>query len=707
MTDQRSPERSRHIRRLASGVLVVLVVTLGWAGIRSAGSTAPLARAERLVVVSVPGLRWQDLDAVATPHIDALIGDSALLSVRAIGTRTSLLEGYASMGAGNRLEPPRAGPIDVRDGCDAGLVADLADDAHRDLTGAEPGALGDALRGAGLTTAVYGGGEALAALMDGAGCVGTFAAASAVRFDADVTLVEWSGLQTGGTAAERFAAVQALDAAVATWQVPADAAVLLVAPMAVDEGAEVTVAAWRGAGPDGHAALQSPSTRRAGYLTLNDLAPTVLAVLGVELPDSMNGTPGERAAPVAETSQRVQELADLADRVAFRDRAITPVVLSITIGVILYIVLWWRGQIRRARSVGALTAALPTVAFLSALTDYHLLPLWVYVVLVVLAGAALAMASAGVAQATPWTSIDLLAGLLWLVLVIDLVTGGRLQINTPLGYTPTVAGRFQGLGNVAFGLLAIAALATACAPSAARDRAGSTTGPAAGRWVAGVGVVTAIVVAAPRFGSDFGGTLAVVPCFAVASAVVTGRRIGWRRIGAVALATVGLVVVLALVDRARPASQQTHLGRFAGRLLDGEAGVIVRRKLQGNIDLFTASVLPALGVALVVVGLVYAWRRRAELAELLEPRRGSRAFLAGFAVVAVLGLALNDSGIAVPAVMLSVAVPWLLAALVPVPERQVRDRPVRDQPLRDGPVHDRPVRDRPGDDRSADGQVVR
>jgi hypothetical protein len=40
--------------------------------------------------------------------------------------------------------------------------------------------------------------------------------------------------------------------------------------------------------------------------------------------------------------------------------------------------------------------------------------------------------------------------------------------------------------------------------------------------------------------------------------------------------------------------------------------------------------------------------------------------------VAVLGLALNDSGIAVPAVMLAVAVPWVLVSVAPVPERAAR-----------------------------------
>jgi hypothetical protein len=290
--------------------------------------------------------------------------------------------------------------------------------------------------------------------------------------------------------------------------------------------------------------------------------------------------------------------------------------------------------------------------------------------------AAAAAAAQATAQATSLTisltAVDLLAGVLWLVLVVDLVTGGHLQINTPLGYTPTVAGRFQGLGNVAFGLLAVAGVATACAAHAVGERLGRAVAWWAGWWLVAVGALTAVVVAAPRFGSDMGGTLAVVPSIAVAFAVATGRRIGWRRVVVVAVATVGLVVVLGLLDHARPAADQTHLGRFVGRLLDGEAGLVVRRKLQGNLELFTASVFPVLGVIVVLLAGLYAWRRRSELATLLSNRRATRAFLAGFGTVAVLGLALNDSGIAVPAVMLAVAVPWVLVSVAPVPERAAR-----------------------------------
>jgi hypothetical protein len=46
------------------------------------------------------------------------------------------------------------------------------------------------------------------------------------------------------------------------------------------------------------------------------------------------------------------------------------------------------------------------------------------------------------------------------------------------------------------------------------------------------------------------------------------------------------------------------------------------------------------------------------------------ALFATAATTCLLGFALNDSGIAVPAAMIAVAVPWLVAVLVPVVERR-------------------------------------
>jgi len=70
---------------------------------------------------------------------------------------------------------------------------------------------------------------------------------------------------------------------------------------------------------------------------------------------------------------------------------------------------------------------------------------------------------------------------------------------------------------------------------------------------------------------------------------------------------------------------------------------------------------------------VIAWRRRTTLRDALVTRPAVDSFLRSFGLLAVLGMLLNDSGIAVPAVMLGVAIPWLVADLLEPAVRRGRE----------------------------------
>lgn len=648
------------------GVVVVLALAAFGFGGRSGPATTAIAPTRDVVLVSVPGLRWQDLDAAETPHLDQLLGASALLSVRALGPETSRTEAYLSLNAGNRVAADGVDAVVRDERCVPDLVDAAAESADDDLNGAEPGAFGEALADAGIHTTVVGGPSAIASLMDRQGCVGTYTTDLAGgELPAGVVLVEFDGLDVDGPASERLAVIERIDAQLGSLVMPGGAAVLLVAVNAVDDRAEVTVTGLR-IGSQVQA-LTSPTTRRAGYVTLPDVAPTVLEMVGLPVPDSMNGTPMAIAAAHDDgLPERTSTLADLVERVAFRDRAVGPVSVVMVVLLVLCAAAAIGRRARLARMLAPIVVAYPTLTFLLGLTPYHHLPLDFVVVMVpVTAAFAAAVATSVLSSRGSWVPTAALAGVLWLVQVGDIVTGGRLQINTPLGYTPTIAGRFQGYGNLSFGLVAASAVVVAVlAAWAVPARRGWVLGIAA--WV---GAVTLVADAAPRYGSDVGGTLAIIPGFVVLLTVLAGRRIGWRRVLAAGVGTVVLVAVLAAADLTRPASSRTHLGRFADDLLHGDGGLVIRRKMRGNLAILTSSVWSVV-LLLLLVGIAwFAWRRRETLMDALRDRATTRAFLAGFVTVAVLGFALNDSGIAVPAVMLVAGVPWLVSSLVPVVRR--------------------------------------
>jgi uncharacterized membrane protein YraQ (UPF0718 family) len=99
---------------------------------------------------------------------------------------------------------------------------------------------------------------------------------------------------------------------------------------------------------------------------------------------------------------------------------------------------------------------------------------------------------------------------------------------------------------------------------------------------------------------------------------------------------------------------------------------VIRRKMRGNLAILTSSFWSYILIGVVIVAAAVVWRRRDSLRSALDARPSLRVFLAGFSIVALLGFALNDSGIAVPLIMLAVTVPWIVASVVPVVKRAGR-----------------------------------
>lgn len=592
---------------------------------------------------------------------------------------------------------------------------------ERLLYGTEPGSLGRALREAGIGIAVVGNADlalsavgpdvhrevALAAVDEHGrvpfGAVGpqlvakdpeapygvradleaTATAVDAAWEHADVVVLEMSDLErvdrygdiasseaTKAARADALAAAdQLLERAMRGIDLEQDV-VLVLGPTAPRGPAQLTIAAAAGRGFEA-GELRSATTRRGGYVTLPDVAPTLLHVLDVPIPTSMTG------AIMSATSGDQPSISGLArenERAIFRDQATGPAsVTFIVFQVVSYALAAvaltrWRAARPSAALMALITLGIPPVAFLSGLVPYDALGVPLYVVALLLAAGLVAGVASLVGRATaartgaaaPLVPPLLLVGLSLGVLIVDITTGGNLQINTVFGYSPIVAGRFAGYGNLAFALVAATAITFATgAWGALRLRGRERFALAA---VVALLVLVVIIDGLPSLGSDVGGVLALVPATAVIVLVLTGRRIGGSRAVAIAGATVAVLAAFALVDLARAEESRTHLGRLAARLLDdggGGAATVIQRKLQSNISILTSSVWTwIIPLAVAFLGFLL-WRRPGLLRELEARVPGLRAGLVGALVAGVLGFALNDSGVAVPAMMLGVVLPWV------------------------------------------------
>lgn len=452
---------------------------------------------------------------------------------------------------------------------------------------------------------------------------------------------------------------------------PARDLLLVVSPTSPswDPAVHLGVAMARGPGFGPGTTLVSASTRETGFVALTDVAPTVLDFLAIERPASMLGRPfvsETRAGDLVSWSVELDQESTFAHSIQ-ADIATTFVIFQIVIYVAALLLLRRRERVGRRSGDGTLTSllefsglaivAFPLATYLATPIEAHDLGLPLFA-LVLVAIDALLVLLASLFLRGPLERLLAITAATVTVMIVDLVFLDALQLNAVFGNSPIIAGRFSGLGNIAFSVLGATSLITG---ALLVHRWPGRKGVLAG--VAVLFIVTVIADGAPQLGSDVGGILALVPALALTWLLLAGRR---PTLKLMALIAVGAVVALGLflvADLARPPSSRTHLARLYEdvRARGGEVFVdTVARKIRTNLRVFRSTIWtylvpPALAV---IAWLLLRPRGRWEELAVTYPRL--RAGLIGGLILAVLGFSVNDSGIVVPAMILSFLVPMSL-----------------------------------------------
>ena len=134
------------------------------------------------------------------------------------------------------------------------------------------------------------------------------------------------------------------------------------------------------------------------------------------------------------------------------------------------------------------------------------------------------------------------------------------------------------------------------------------------------------------------------------------------RVSALGVVAAGTVLAIAFADHARGAGRETHLGRFAGELISGQAGPLIDRKL--HTMLLTVAYIPILVAAAWLVVALLTRPRWAAAAERLRSTPGLLYGLAGTATAGLVGMFVNDSGAIVATSVLLLAVPVTITAIL-------------------------------------------
>ncbi len=692
------PSRRSFLRLTAFGILVIALVTLLTPLLRP--RTEPVAQPGPLVVVSMPTLRWADVDERRTPTLDRLADDAAIgnVATHAVAGHSCSGSVWATLSSGFRVslddgtpEAPASGPVvpcpPIPRPVPTGGLGELGGPARfpdfprwraellAQPVPAELGLLGTQLRERGQCIAAAGAGAAVGAVRKD----GTVASYEPDPRRADlrrcpITFVSFDGVDDDGLA-------RIVD------RLPREAT-LVVTGHADDQAPEsLRAVLMRGPGiPEGR--LTSASSRQPGLIRTTDLTALVTSRVS-----ALPGTSYEGRIPVvlpgASGDDVRAELAGTARALDVQHHLVRPffttyvLVSLVTIGVILLVLQRdrSRGQTIRRSSAGralriasAAVAAVPVSTFLAGLV-----PWWRWdhptlgLVISVLGWAAVL---ATVALRGPWRSrragpAGFLAATTALVLAVDLVLGGHLQLMTMMGLQPVYGGRLHGLGNVGFALTASGALLAA---SLLTGRLSRRDPSRAARVIAAMGIVTVAVDGHYALGDEAGGSLALVWGFGYLALKASGRRTTWRGVALIAALSAFTALVMATLDMLRPRYERSHIGDFLATLIEtGDLTSVVRSTFVNNWSMLTSQWVN-LGVPVLL--LLAAWAARRPLSSLGRPltrlERQTPLLRIGFTAIVlcwIVGFLTNDSGTSIPPAGSILIVPLvvLMTACAPQP----------------------------------------
>jgi hypothetical protein len=257
-----------------------------------------------------------------------------------------------------------------------------------------------------------------------------------------------------------------------------------------------------------------------------------------------------------------------------------------------------------------------------------------------------------------------IAGVTAAVLAIDVASAGSLQHTTLLGLSPLVGGRFYGFSNISFALFAAAVIVAAGALGQWLHDLGMPQRAVTGA-VAISGLLAIAVTGSTAAGANFGGTLSLVPGVALVVLAVAGARITIARLAVAGLGAVVIITLVAWLDWLRPVDTRTHFGQFFADVMDGETVRVVFRKASASLGTLVRA--PYYGVSVPLAYMVISWFARGPGVPGVRRAYSAWPLLrhviwAGLLTGAA-GFAFNDSGIVIPALLLTLGIPLVVTAV--------------------------------------------
>ena len=458
----------------------------------------------------------------------------------------------------------------------------------------------------------------------------------------------------------------------------------------------------------GNGGATSASTHRPGWVQTADLTATILDYVGAQKPAWVQGSTITTGNVVT-----VESLASAARRAAMIRNVQVWFLpgLGVGLALLLIVAVWtlnrrthprlgeeWaqpRALLGFWRMVATFAALIPAMAyFMNLVPWWELGPadtdvaavsyLWLGCLLPVILSALAAIV---------WSALGLnsLLGPLFIISisslivgVLDPLIGSPMVLDSIMGLQSTVGGRFFGIDNVMFAVLATGALTLATVAYGLVEERKQPNVSEKSLMVVLVVLAGAVIIldSAPSLGADFGGTMALVPGFAILFLKFNRKPLTILSSAMIALLTVVVAAIFAYLDWLRPAEERTHLGNFMDTLAQGRVlPVLINKSTMvwnaGWPAWLIISVILAILLALAIIlaplfaNMRNPYRRDygwlwGSIGAKLKPEgitwnHAERALFTAWCTTMVVGMLLNDSGILLGMAGAAVMFPAILA----------------------------------------------
>lgn len=393
----------------------------------------------------------------------------------------------------------------------------------------------------------------------------------------------------------------------------------------------------------GSGMLASASTRRAGVVTLSDIAPSVLQYFNLTPPADMMGRPVRHEAhkdAVAALLKMNTDAAYQAQRqVAMRGGSVVQSIVVVL--VMLCIIIGVSYPLKKTAAWVALVPVAVPSAMLCLPLIYSGGLVGAIILLTILTLCILGLSA--LIFRSPVKAFVAMCAALVAGMAVDLMLGAPISSGSIAGYSLVEGARYYGIGNEMMGtVLGATLIGLGIALSGSKLNA-----KIKGALVVVIFAIVFFVIGAPNMGANTGGALAAAPAMLVALLARRGWKPSVRGLALVILITVLLVGGLIALDAMHGAGSQSHMGRVVDTAKDSSGSgffQIVQRKVTLNFMLLATSPWSRLlGLSLAGSIVLYWLGMRRFGTNFLGKEQAAAALGCCFGVAG--GFAFNDSGV--------------------------------------------------------------